>query len=232
MAHRFSPLPAVRARRAAPVAGLLLAVTLALGGCASVPPPDAAMSQAQAALQAASQVGANDYDPVDLGFAQDKFQQAQMAMADNKYARAADLAAESSADATLARTRALLGAVRQQIALKTLADNRLREQNQQAKIDNTQHAEQLQAQLAQQQAAVQAAAAADQPGQASSAPAPASTTPVALPMQAPVQQMAAPPPAVAAPLPQGGSGFQTVPDTNKPGNTPASGSTTISGGQS
>jgi hypothetical protein len=194
----------------------LLAALLVLGGCASVPPPDAAMSQAQAGLQAARQAGAADYDPVDLGFAQDKFQQAQTAMANRKYAQAADLAAESSADATLARTKAQLGAARAQIQLKVQANTRLRAQNEQAKAENEQHQAQQRAQLAQQQAQAVAQPGADgqpaQPGQAASTAAPAASVPAPLPTQAPIQQdMPAPSASVlSAPVPQD-NGFQTVP---------------------
>ena len=84
MVHIFSPLTGSfgRIRMATATLGLVLALTLALGGCATVPPPDASMNLAQAQLQAARDAGAADYAPVDLGFAQDKFQQAQAAMAD------------------------------------------------------------------------------------------------------------------------------------------------------
>jgi hypothetical protein len=218
-----------------PAAGALpqQAALLVLGGCASVPPPDAAMNQAQAGLQAARQAGAADYDPVDLGFAQDKFQQAQVAMADRKYAPAADLSAESIADSTLARTKAQLGAARAQIQLKMQANTRLRAQNEEAKAENAQHETQQRAQLAQQQAADQAAAqpGGDEPGQAASAPAPGSSAP--LPAQAPIQQdMPAPSASVlSAPVPQG-NGFQTVPaapPASGGSTSPASASTTPGG---
>jgi len=206
MAHRFSPTTGPGPGRCAALAGAL-ALLLALGGCASVPPPDAAMSQAQSLLQSARQAGASDYDPVDYGFAQDKFRQAQAAMAGRKYALAADLADESSADATLARTKALLGAARAQIQLKKQANDRLQAQNQEAKAENAQHEAQQRAQLAQQQAAVQPPAADGQPGQA----APAASASAMLPAQAPVQQDMPAPSSSALSVPQG-DGFQTVPD--------------------
>src|SRR5665213_3156698 len=73
-------------------ASAAMALALALGGCASVPPPNDSMNLAQNMLQAARDAGAADYAPVDLGFAQDKFQLAQAAMAERKFADAADLA--------------------------------------------------------------------------------------------------------------------------------------------
>jgi len=207
----------------------LLAALLVLGGCASVPPPDAAMNQAQAGLQAARQAGAADYDPVDLGFAQDKFQQAQTAMSNRKFAQAADLAAESSADSTLARTRAMLGAARAQIQLKVQANTRQRTQNEEAKAENAQHEAQQRAQLAQQQAAEQAGAD-GQPASASSAPAPANGASTGLPAQAPMQQDMPAPSAstLASPAQQGSGGFQTVPDAGQPA---GSSSSTNDGGQ-
>lgn len=158
----FSPLAGFPGRSR--VAAAALALTLALTGCATVPPPNDSMNLAQNQLQAARDAGAADYAPVDLGFAQDKFQQAQAAMAERKYAAAADLAEESSADAELARTKARLGAARAQMQSKLQENNRLRREGEQL--------------AAQQQQMEQAAPAA--------APAPESST------AAPVQDMPAP----------------------------------------
>jgi len=108
------------------VAGLSVFSMLLLAGCASVPPPDNAMNLAQSQLQAARDAHAADYAPVDLGFAQDKFQQAQGAMAERKYADAASLAAEAQADAELAAAKGRLGAARAQIEQKIADNNRLR----------------------------------------------------------------------------------------------------------
>jgi multidrug efflux pump subunit AcrA (membrane-fusion protein) len=233
MVHTFSPLQVSTSRTRAVVPALLLAVTLSLGGCASVPPPDSAMNQAQAQLQSARDAGADTYDPVDFGFAQDKFQQAQSAMADRKYALAADLADESRADATLARTKASLAAARAQIQSKTDANSQLRAQNAEAQSENDQHYQQQKAQLAAQQAAVQQQANGGDngdnggdnggnPASSSTTPAPASSTP--LPQQAPMDQdMPAPSSSVLGnpnqpqpqqPQPQG-QGFQTLPDAGQ-----------------
>ncbi|MGN2241984.1 DUF4398 domain-containing protein [Frateuria sp. GZRR33] len=129
MVHIFSRPPGRSKRIGRAAGGLTLGVLmLALAGCATVPPPDASMNQAQALLQSARDAGAADYDPVDLGFAQAKFQQAQTAMAARKYADAASLAEEARADAELARTRAQLGSARAQIQAKVEENTRLREQ--------------------------------------------------------------------------------------------------------
>jgi hypothetical protein len=234
MVHTFSPLQVRNRRARAVVPVLLLAVSLTLGGCASVPPPDSAMNQAQSQLQSARDAGADTYDPVDFGFAQDKFQQAQAAMADRKYAQAADLADESRADATLARTKALLAAARAQIQSKTDANSQLRAQNAEAQSENDQHYQQQKAQLAAQQAAMQQqdngsdnggdnSGDNGNPASSSTTPAPASSSaPPPLPAQAPVQQdMPAPSSSVLGnpqpqPQPQQqGQGFQTMPDAGQ-----------------
>jgi len=128
MVHIFSPLWGRPKGVRTAVSTLTLAVTLALSGCASVPPPDGAMNQAQVQLQAARDADAADYAPVDLGFAQNKFQQAQNAMASRKYDDAASLADEARADAELARAKARLAAARSQIQSKINANRQLREQ--------------------------------------------------------------------------------------------------------
>jgi len=138
--HIFSPLvgPPGRIRMAATA----LVLTLALTSCASVPPPNDSMSLAQTQLQSARDAGAADYAPVDLGFAQDKFQQAQAAMAERKYADAANLAGESIADAELARAKARLAAAHSQILAKVKENNRLRrlgEQAEAAELKQDQH---------------------------------------------------------------------------------------------
>ncbi|NUR22276.1 MAG: hypothetical protein HOQ08_05175, partial [Frateuria sp.] len=66
--HIFSRPPGRYQRIGRAPGGLILGLALlALAGCASVPPPDASMNQAQALLQSARDAGAADYDPVDLG---------------------------------------------------------------------------------------------------------------------------------------------------------------------
>lgn len=122
----FSP-PAGSPRRAC-IALAALVLGVALAGCASAPPPNDSMNQAQNQLQMARDAGAADYAPVDLGFAQDKFQLAQTAMAERKYADAAKLAEESRADAELAQAKARLGAARAQIQSKLRENTRLRQQ--------------------------------------------------------------------------------------------------------
>lgn len=116
-------------RFAAIMSALLLA---GLSGCASLPPPDGLMNQAQMAIQSAQSAQAQDYDPVGLGFARDRFQQALDAMRDHKYEQAGRYADEARADADLARVKSQLAAVRAQIQSKTEANESLRHQIEQA----------------------------------------------------------------------------------------------------
>ena len=181
----FSPLAGPFCRLRAATVILML---LVLGGCASVPPPNDAMNLAQTQLQAARDAGAADYAPVDLGFAQDKFQQAQAAMAERKYAAAADLAEESRADSALARAKARLGAARAQIQSKVEENTRLRELGEQAASAGPPQG--------------QSAAPADN----GSAEAPPEPPPIA-DMPAPASS------AIAVPAPA--AGFQTLPGTGQ-----------------
>lgn len=116
------------------IVSAVLILALTLTGCASVPPPNDSMNLAQNQLQMARDAGAADYAPVDLGFAQDKFQLAQSAMATSKYADAARLAEESRADAELAQAKARLGAARAQIQAKLDENTRLRQQGEPAAV--------------------------------------------------------------------------------------------------
>jgi PBP1b-binding outer membrane lipoprotein LpoB len=220
MVHTISPLQRRDKRFAAVVPLLSATLALFLGGCASVPPPDGAMTQAQAQIQSARDAGAQDYDPVDFGFAQDKFQQAQVAMANGKYALASDLADESRADATLARTKALLGQARGQIQSKTDANRQLRAQNEAAQTENDQHYQQQKAQLSAQMASMQQGdngQDGDNPASSSTTPAPATSS--GLPPQAPIQQdLPAPSASVlngAPAQPPQGQGFQPMPNSGQ-----------------
>ncbi len=132
MVHIFSPLAGRQVLAGRMVSGAIVAMALAIGGCASVPPPDSSMNLAQNQLQAARDAQAADYAPVDLGFAQDNFQQAQAAVAQRHYADAAKWAEESRADAELARAKARLAVARAQIQSKLAENELLREQGEQA----------------------------------------------------------------------------------------------------
>ncbi len=215
MVHIF--FRTARSRSRLPAAMALFALVLALGGCASTPPPNDSMNQAQARLQAARDAGAADYAPVDLGFAQDKFQQAQSAFSDRKYADAENLAEESRADAELAAAKARLAAARAQIQNKTQQNDSLRAEGRQVVAAAAQREQQEQAQLQQQQQQLQQQAD------------PASATSSSIPTPPPPDMPAPSSSALSQPT-QGG--FQTMPDEQQtlpdqtlpqPGSQPASG---------
>ncbi len=107
---------------------LAAAALLLLAACASVPPPTSLMQRAQQQLDAAEQAQAADYAPVDLTFAKQRYQSAQAAMNDSKYALARDMANESLADGRLAQTRAELAAVREKIQKQNAENKRLQAQ--------------------------------------------------------------------------------------------------------
>lgn len=185
MVHIFSPSAGRSQRIGQMVSGLTLSMfLLVLAGCASMPPPDGAMNLAQAQLQAARDAGAGDYDPVDLDFAQNKFQLAQAAMANRKYEEAANLAEEAQADAELARAKARLGNARAQIQAKVEANTRLRQQIEQP--------------------------ASSAPATLQDMPAPSSSV-LSAPLPQPAPQQAPQQAPQAAP-PQDGQGFQSVPE--------------------
>lgn len=157
------------------IAWLPVPAIMLLAACASIPPPNATMSRAQASIQAAEKAGAADADPVDLDFARGKYAQAQTAMTARKYGLASNLAEESLADSRLARTKARLATMRTRIQAQTRENARLRKQL----------LEQPAAAAAPSQAPAAPAAhelpetVLPMPSVPSSAPAPASSSPVA-----------------------------------------------------
>jgi hypothetical protein len=195
MVHIFSQT--TRSPGRLPLATAMLATLLMLGGCASAPPPNDSMNEAQARLQAARTAGAADYAPVDLGFAQDKFQQAQAAFSDRNYADATNLAEESRADAELATAKARLGAARAQIQSKTQDNASLRAEGEQVAAAAQQQEQQEQQQLQQMQQQAN--------------PAGASSSSIATPTP---DDMPAPSSSVLSSPTQDGSGTQTLPDQN------------------
>lgn len=107
---------------------LVMAMTLTLGACASVPPPTRGMTQAHGDLQSAIAAGAPMYAPLELGFAKAKLNAADTAMQEQHYADAADLAEESVANSELARVKAQLGKLHERIDQATAENARLRKQ--------------------------------------------------------------------------------------------------------
>ena len=90
---------------------VVLAAVLSLGGCASTPPPTGLLTAAETAIDNARQVRADDYAPVELGFAEEKLAAARQAMDEGEYdlARIRAQDAELNASLAVARSRAAIG---------------------------------------------------------------------------------------------------------------------------
>ncbi|GIX34771.1 MAG: hypothetical protein KatS3mg126_0550 [Lysobacteraceae bacterium] len=103
-----------------------LLVGAALAGCASTPPPTAELAAAEAALHAATQAGAADFAPVELGFARDKLAQAQAAAAAREHARARAVAEQALVDAQLALAKSQAARARAELQARSEENAALR----------------------------------------------------------------------------------------------------------
>jgi hypothetical protein len=104
-----------------------------LAACASTPPPTNQLAAGTAAYESARGVGAQQFAPAEFATAQQKIEQAQLAMKAGENERARRLAEEAEADARLAS--ALTASARSQAAaneiqqsLQTLQDELRRTQ--------------------------------------------------------------------------------------------------------
>lgn len=90
---------------------LALVVAVTATGCASTPPPLGLLDDAERAIAAAHDARADDYAPVELGFAEEKLEAARAALDARDNAAARDLATQAELNAALAeaRTRAAQG---------------------------------------------------------------------------------------------------------------------------
>lgn len=84
----------------------LLAAGLALGGCASVPRPEAQLSAADLALRDAEQADAAHYAPLEMRKARDQYDAARRAEEDDHHLEARRLAESAEVDARLAASKA------------------------------------------------------------------------------------------------------------------------------
>lgn len=96
--------PRRRARLALSLAAVLASV--ALGACATTPPPTAEMALSTAAVAHAAGAGANELAPAQMQTARDKLARANTAMSAKNYDAARSLAEEARVDAQLAEARA------------------------------------------------------------------------------------------------------------------------------
>ena len=90
--------------------GALAAVVFS--GCATAPPPLTGLDDATAAIARARAADAQLYAPVELRFAESKLADARTAMADKKYAAAAQFVAEAEIDAEFALAKSRNGKAR------------------------------------------------------------------------------------------------------------------------
>jgi hypothetical protein len=89
---------------------LILSLTAAalMAGCASMPPDYSLLDNARSAIGQAADAGASEYSPLELRFAREKLEAAELALSDDQGDLARRLADESEIEAqlALARTRA------------------------------------------------------------------------------------------------------------------------------
>lgn len=119
-----SPVEKIHARLG--TCGIFFAGLLILGGCASVPPPTALLSDAQSARDSAAALDAATYAPVDLRNADDKLAAANAASAKHDYARATALAEAAEIDAELASAKSRQNKARAEAERKNAENQRLK----------------------------------------------------------------------------------------------------------
>jgi hypothetical protein len=96
----------LRINQPLPLAILVLAGSLALASCSSLPPPTEQMAVARSAVNSAVSADATEFAPVEMRAAQDKLGGAEKAMVAEEYLTARNLAEEAEVDARLAERKA------------------------------------------------------------------------------------------------------------------------------
>lgn len=109
-------------------AGVVVAASLMIGGCASTPPPSDKMAVARTAVENAATSDTLEFAPVELKSARDKMTEAERAMATRDYIRARRLAEEAAVDARLAQTKAQTARAQKAVATAQDANRVLREE--------------------------------------------------------------------------------------------------------
>lgn len=100
----MNPLFSLSPHRAA---GLVIVPALLMAACASnVPPPDARIAVATAAVAHAAAAGGTEYAPAEMRMARDKLQRATVAITARDNANADVLAEQAQLDALLAEAKA------------------------------------------------------------------------------------------------------------------------------
>jgi hypothetical protein len=94
--------PSLKSNRMMHTAGLAVAASLFMAGCASNQAPIEQMAVSKAAVNNAMNAGSNEFAPIQLKSAMDKMNAAEKAMADKNYDLAKEMAEQAEVDAKLA----------------------------------------------------------------------------------------------------------------------------------
>jgi hypothetical protein len=105
---------------------LVPALLLLLGACASTPPPTGMLDAAERAIADAREARADEYAPVELGFAEEKLAAARAAMGERDYDDARSRAGQAELDAALALARSRAAAGRAAVRSQSEENARLR----------------------------------------------------------------------------------------------------------
>ncbi len=105
---------------------IVLSALLALGACATTPPPTRELSEAGQAVRTARDAGAGTFAPVELRFAEDKLRMAQAASEAEDYDQAGALARQALVDSELAAAKARAGKARADVQARSEDNARLR----------------------------------------------------------------------------------------------------------
>ena len=84
---------------------LLISGAIGVSGCSAGKPPTEALSQAELAVQQASQSKASEYAPLNLYLAREQLDSAKRALSQNEYERARRLAEQALVQAQLAAAK-------------------------------------------------------------------------------------------------------------------------------
>lgn len=122
-----------RLARARPATGLVLALGLALAGCASKPDaPKAELAVSQAAIDSATTAGATEHAPLELNQARQKLDAARTALRAEEHEKARRLAEQAEVDARVAAAKAHAEKSRRAVAEIEQSIRMLREEMQRA----------------------------------------------------------------------------------------------------
>lgn len=112
-------------QRAIALFGLFVFV-ICIAGCAQTKPPLAEMQEATRRVEGAREAGASTYAPAELRMAQERLGQARVAMKQEDYDVAAQLADEAQVAGDAAQAKTRLGKARERVDARTRENAQLR----------------------------------------------------------------------------------------------------------